>query len=498
MQTGLRVGDFEIEGHAGSGGMGIVYVARQVSLDRKVALKILGSALDDEDGRARFRREAQAIAKLDHPGIARVHYIGQEQHVCYIAMEYIDGVPLRVILTRSSTLGAGDLSVGQILKPSQIDSRDIPDVRFDQPDETEILTPKAEAEARARNLMGPTAESRRLMSTPEFVRRCCEIIRDAALALAHAHERGVVHRDIKPENLLVDRDGGIHIIDFGLARFYEDMTLTNTGALLGTPMYMSPEQVSGRFKLDHRTDIYSLGLVLYEMLILSRPIRGATRENVLRQIMTKSRPPLMRMNQGVSRELEAVTHKAIAHDPDERYQSATAFAEDLQKVIDHKTVSAAPYRYKADLREIAAERPRSVSFVSVAFLSGTTLLLLMLVLPYLAMFTIKEARPYMTWFGFYLVLIILPLILSSAYFFQGYSWAKWVMSFYLFLSFVFSILECFYFIINDYYFYVIFITLVFSLFSMILLVVLHRRETTDWLRLARRLREEHKALGSGR
>lgn len=98
-----------------------------------------------------------------------------------------------------------------------------------------------------------------------YIRGCCEIARDIALALAHAHENGVTHRDIKPENLLLARDGTIHVIDFGLARFVEDVTLTSTGALIGTPMYMSPEQVTGRLEVDHRTDIYSLGLVIYEM-----------------------------------------------------------------------------------------------------------------------------------------------------------------------------------------------------------------------------------------
>src|SRR3954469_6622522 len=115
------------------------------------------------------------------------------------------------------------------------------------------------------------------MASPDYIRRCCEIVRDAALALAHAHERGVTHRDIKPENLLLDRQGLVHLIDFGLARFFEDVSLTNTGALVGTPMYMSPEQISGHIKIDHRTDVYSLGLVLYELLILRRPMIAATR-----------------------------------------------------------------------------------------------------------------------------------------------------------------------------------------------------------------------------
>src|SRR5262249_37743637 len=155
-----------------------------------------------------------------------------------------------------------------------------------------------------------------------------------------------------------------YIIDFGLARFFEDATVTQTGALLGTPLYMSPEQVTGRIALDHRTDIYSLGLVLYELLMLRRPILAPTREGLLRQIVTKALRPISWINHAIPQGLESVTHKATAKDPDERYDSALLFAEDLQKVLDGKKVGADPYRYKFDEREIIAERPTEVVFLS--------------------------------------------------------------------------------------------------------------------------------------
>jgi serine/threonine protein kinase len=153
------------------------------------------------------------------------------------------------------------------------------------------------------------------------------------------------------------------LIDFGLARFYEDVTLTNTGALVGTPMYMSPEQVTGRIELDHRTDIYSLGLVLYEMLTLGRPFSSPTRESMLRQIVTKAMIPLSWKNRAVPRDLESVVHKATAKDPDDRYQSALAFAEDLRCVLSRGSIAARPYRYKLDGRDIAAERPRGIMYL---------------------------------------------------------------------------------------------------------------------------------------
>src|SRR5262249_33972927 len=149
-------------------------------------------------------------------------------------------------------------------------------LRFDQPTVTHVPGITTETEGSGTDQETLTQEARQLIASREYVRRCCEIIRDAALA--HAHERGVTHRDIKPEKLLLDRQLRVHVIDFGIARFFEDMTVTNTGQLVGTPLYMSPEQVTGLLKLDHRTDIYSLGLVLYELLTLRRPIEAPSRE----------------------------------------------------------------------------------------------------------------------------------------------------------------------------------------------------------------------------
>jgi serine/threonine protein kinase len=319
LDVGARIGDFEIEGHVGAGGMGIVYRARQLSLNRVVALKILGPALDNEDGKARFSREAQAVAKLSHPGIATIYFIGQDQQVCFLAMEYIDGVSLRQVMERLIAEGNPGLTMKSVVRellPS-INVRASCLERFDEP--TASDAPLSDSEASSGDGQPRQRSVSQVVKSAAYIMRCCEIAHDVAQALSHAHERGVIHRDIKPENLLLDGTGKVHVVDFGLARFYEDMTLTNTGALVGTPMYMSPEQVSGRLEIDHRTDVYSLGLVLYEMVTFRRPIEAATREGVLRQVMTKSRPPVSRKNTAVSRDLESVVHKAIAHDPDERY-----------------------------------------------------------------------------------------------------------------------------------------------------------------------------------
>jgi hypothetical protein len=231
-------------------------------------------------------------------------------------------------------------------------------VRFDEPTIEHTPSPSGAADKAGAHRRSAAAE--RLISSAAYVRRCAELARDAALALAHAHERGVIHRDIKPENLLLDRQGQVRLVDFGLARFFEDVTLTNTGALIGTPMYMSPEQVTGRIAVDPRTDVYSLGLVLYELLALERPIRAPTRETVLRQVVTKALRPISSLNRGVPPALEAAIHKATAKDPDERYASASAFAADLTAFLEGRPVAAPPYRYRLDEGEILARRPNTV------------------------------------------------------------------------------------------------------------------------------------------
>jgi serine/threonine protein kinase len=290
LEAGVRIGDFRIVRRVGAGGMGIVYLARQVSLNRLVALKVLGTALNCEADKTRFQREAQAVARLNHSGIAQVHFIGQDSHVCFLAMEYVDGVSLREVINRLRAANDPGMSIDSVLgeTPKEVDGAKV--VRFD--DATATYTPEATPDPANTRVDGLTQDAKRLMASPAFIRRCCEIVRDAAIALAHAHERGVVHRDVKPENILLDREGKAHLIDFGLARFFEDVTLTNTGALVGTPMYMSPEQVAGLLKIDHRTDIYSMGLTLYEVLTLQRPITAPTREGVLRQVVTKALPPV--------------------------------------------------------------------------------------------------------------------------------------------------------------------------------------------------------------
>jgi len=415
----LTIGDFRIEKRIGAGGMGVVYQARQLSLDRVVALKVLGQALTSEKAIARFQREAQAAARLNHSGIASIYFVGQDDEICYMAIEFIDGMALRRVIDRLARTTVPDSSFDSVVqdKPEERQSKA---VRFDEPTTPVKVTP--EPVDQDEPLPALTAQAQQLISTSDYIRRGCAIIRNAGLALEHAHRQGVVHRDVKPENLMLDRDGHVHIIDFGIARFFEDATLTQTGQLVGTPMYMSPEQVTGRLELDPRTDIYSLGLVLHELLTLRPPITGPTRESILRHIVTKTMPPVSWQNRSIPESLEAIVHKAIAKDPDERYQTAADFAEDLANFLAGKPISASPYRYKFDQREILATRPRWVILFSFALF-------------FIAIFgTVYSAnllrRPSMM--DYPLLVRGLSLFITLAALFSGFgllegrSWARWV------------------------------------------------------------------------
>ena len=367
LETGVEIGDFRIERRLGAGGMGIVYQARQLSLNRPVALKVLGQALSRSTDVARFQREAQAAARLKHPAIAQVYFIGQDKHICYLAMELIEGASLRKVLDRLGTTATADSNLDSVVRDDLSSDPEAQVVRFD------VATEGTSAESAAQ---GPPAElnpylspqARELRTTAHYVRRVCEVIRDSAQALAHAHELGVIHRDIKPDNLLLDRKGGVHLIDFGVARFFEDQSVTYTGQLVGTPLYMSPEQVTGRGAIDARTDLYSLGLVLYELLTLRPPIEATNRENLLRTIVTKPLPPISWRNKSIKADLERIVHKATQKDPDQRYAKAADLAADLDRYLAGKPVQAAAYHFRLDEREIAASRPSEVVLAAVVFM----------------------------------------------------------------------------------------------------------------------------------
>jgi eukaryotic-like serine/threonine-protein kinase len=312
-----QLGDFCIRREIGRGGMGVVYEAEQLSLGRTVALKVLPfAAVMDARRLARFRNEAQAAAGLHHTNIVPVHAVGCERGVHYYAMQYIEGQTLEQVIR--------DLRRGERDEPPAAPGPSSP-----LPAATTYPAPQAEL------------STERSLRTIGFVRRAAAVAADAAEALDYAHQEGVVHRDIKPSNLILDQQGRIWIADFGLARIETGATMTATGDVLGTLRYMSPEQAMGkRGLLDHRTDIYSLGATLYELLTLTPAHAGENRQEVLRQIETKEPAPLRRLNHAVPVELETIVLKAMAKAPAERYETAQELADDLRRYLDGRPILA--------------------------------------------------------------------------------------------------------------------------------------------------------------
>jgi hypothetical protein len=327
-----RLGDFEITREIGRGGMGVVYEARQVSLNRKVALKVLSGGLGlTPKAVQRFRREAEAAAKLHHTNIVPVYATGEEEGTHFYAMELIDGPSLDHVI--------------RLLKASGGRQPPGPESLAERKDRGDDAHRSPELEATGPYVAEPgrisTLSASSLSSDGHYFDTVARMVAEVADALEYAHEQGVIHRDIKPSNLLLSPAGRLSINDFGLARMLEQPGMTLTGEFVGTPAYMSPEQITaGRAPLNHRTDIYSLGATLYELLTLQRPFLGERRDEVIAQIMHKEPKPPRRINRRVPIDLETICMKALEKDPDRRYQTAGAMAEDLRRYVNRFAISA--------------------------------------------------------------------------------------------------------------------------------------------------------------
>jgi serine/threonine protein kinase/Flp pilus assembly protein TadD len=324
-----RLGDYRIIHEVGRGGMGIVYEADQISLGRRVALKVLPfAAAIDPRQRQRFQLEAQAAAHLHHAHIVPVFAVGFDQGVHYYAMQFIEGRSLAAVI--------GELRAAQLPEPPDPPARGADSTITVPP----VVTPVPEAKS-APASAGPSSMTSASHRSRVFVRMVAQLGAQAAEALDHAHSLGVVHRDIKPSNLLVDPRGELWITDFGLARFQDDPGPTRTGDLIGTLRYMSPEQALGkRVVVDHRTDIYSLGATLYELLTLRPLFDGRDRQELLRQIALEEPIAPRRVNPAIPRDLETILFKAMEKEAPRRYASAQELAEDLRRFLDDKPIQA--------------------------------------------------------------------------------------------------------------------------------------------------------------
>ena len=319
-----RLGEFQIVRELGRGGMGVVYEAEQLSLKRRVALKVLPPALGhDERLKARFQREAEAAGRLRHPGIVPVISFGDVAGTPFFAMELVDGRSLAAVLS--------DLREGRDggVPPAGLARRDW----------------------------------------------ALAIAIAVAEALAYAHAQGIVHRDVKPGNILLDRAGKPRLSDFGLAQDLGLEGLTQSGESFGSPRYMSPEQAFRRkLPVDRRSDIYSLGVTLYEMLTLRFPYEGATSVEYMNELAQGRVVPPRKLDPALPPALEAVLLRALAKDPEERYPDAEAFAEDLRAVLEKRAIaafeSAAPALASQPRRRFWSRRRIVLALAALVVLAG--------------------------------------------------------------------------------------------------------------------------------
>ena len=291
------LGDFELLEVIGRGGMGVVYRAWQVSLEREVAVKVLAPNHTRSQRQVdRFQREARAIARLRHPGIVTVYAVGRSGDEHYFAMEFVPGHDL---------------------------ARELALLHDD---------PRIEG---GRGPFLPAPDSR------EYITEVVRLLKDVGRAVDHAHEKGIVHRDIKPQNLLISSPLQLRVVDFGLARDAAQTSLSQDGVLAGTLPYMSPEQIEAkRASIDQRTDVYSLGVVLYEMLTQRRPFEGDSSQEILRHIASDPPRSPRKLNPRIPRDLETVCLKAMEKRREDRYATMGEFADDLERFLGHESIVA--------------------------------------------------------------------------------------------------------------------------------------------------------------
>jgi serine/threonine protein kinase/tetratricopeptide (TPR) repeat protein len=367
------LGDFRLIREIGRGGMGVVYEAEQISLGRSVALKVLPFAgVLDEKQLQRFKNEARAAAALDHPHIVPVYSVGSERGVHYYAMRLIDGQSLAEILdlipdyradrtadgNRKSQVGARKSEVGDRkfkavagramcdpLSPSPVtgkgrgEGEELPSDTT-SPSAAHLAPRPAPLASDTRPNLQSIITTNAGFDSVVYVRNVARLGIQAAEALAYAHEQSIVHRDIKPGNLLLDINGDLWVADFGLARLEQDAGITVTGDMLGTLRYMSPEQALGRRVLDERSDVYSLGITLYEMLVLRPAFSGHDRQEILRHITTDEPMPPRQINSRIPRDFETIILRAIAKDPTNRYSTAAELADDLERFLNDQPIHA--------------------------------------------------------------------------------------------------------------------------------------------------------------
>jgi len=397
-----QLGEYRILREVARGGMGIVYEAVQESLGRHVALKVLPfQSMADSNHLERFRREAQAAAKLHHTNIVPVFGVGEHEGVHYFAMQFIKGQPLNSVLhelksrRQPKAPDAGEPAKAPSSVPAGRPNLELTVTladglrtgRFPGNDEVHCDRPEDGPPPRVdpvgltssghgpRNAMVSGDESDlSVQSNARYFRSVARVGVQVAEALAYAHQQGIVHRDIKPSNLLLDTQGTVWITDFGLAKSEGTDELTSPGDLLGTLRYMAPERFQGQ--ADPRSDVYSLGLTLYEMVTLRPAFAAAERAQLIERMLHAEPPRPRQLDDRIPRDLETLILKAIAKEPGRRYQTAGALAKDLERFLADRPIMARPVTVLERAVKWAKRRPAIAALAVVVHLLLAALLVM--------------------------------------------------------------------------------------------------------------------------
>ncbi len=342
VEAGTRLGEYQLLRLIGRGGMGVVYQAEHIALGSIAAIKVLPASRSGPKGRERFQREASAAARMHHPNIVRVFDFGCQGDSLYYVMPLVEGWGLdRLIGNHAANTGenSNDRANRNSKRPTKLELAET----LSRSD-SELLEPDQESDDDIEQETGPLAKDVTRRSSASGSRPddlwnwVAKLGIQAADALDYAHSAGIVHRDVKPSNLMIDADNHVYVTDFGLAKIVDEHSLTGTGDLLGTLRYMPPEAFAGR--ADQRSDIYGLGLTLYELLA-DRPAFTESERGPLMTAITDGRVArLQTLVPGVPRDLQTVIHKAIDVDPATRYQTASDFRDDLQRLASGEPIQA--------------------------------------------------------------------------------------------------------------------------------------------------------------
>lgn len=345
--VGQKLGDFEVLSLIGTGGMGAVFLARQVSLDRKVALKVISDVSGARKRTLeRFKREAKVLAKISHPNIVSVYEVGEQGPYSYFAMEHIKGASLDTVLRSIRNAKHNEKASDVLRKYLQIQAG----IYDDKPDG-------------AKDSNGAEIDT-------YYIVTVSRMMISIASALDYAHKKGILHRDVKPSNILIDSGGTAKLVDFGLAKAEMQQSITVTGEFFGTPNYVSPEQIRKPETVDCRSDVYSLAATYYECLTLHPPFEGETVNETLTRVISREAVPPKKYSPRLSSDLNTVLLHALEKLPKDRYQSAADFSGDIKNVLDFKPITAKRPSITRRAYKALRRNPIGIALVIIAILVG--------------------------------------------------------------------------------------------------------------------------------